>query len=69
MAGLSTRQLEIVNALAAGERVTMIAERMFVSESTVRNHLSSVYWQLGVRSQPELLRLLRGSASDTGGSV
>ncbi|MDX6204840.1 MAG: Bacterial regulatory protein luxR family, partial [Frankiales bacterium] len=43
----------------AGERVPMIAERMFLSQSTVRNHLTSVYRKQGVRSQQELLRLLR----------
>lgn len=59
MAGLSTRELEIVTALLAGDRVAMIAERMFLSESTVRNHLTSVYRKLGVSSQDNLLRALR----------
>jgi PAS domain S-box-containing protein len=59
MAGLSTRELDIVAGLLAGERVPMIAERMFLSQSTVRNHLTSVYRKLGVRSQQQLIRLLR----------
>ncbi|MCW2672429.1 MAG: Response regulator containing a CheY-like receiver domain and an DNA-binding domain [Frankiales bacterium] len=59
MAGLSARELEIVSGLVAGERVQMIAKRMFLSQSTVRNHLTSVYRKLGVRSQQELLTLLR----------
>jgi DNA-binding CsgD family transcriptional regulator/PAS domain-containing protein len=59
MAGLSARELEIVTALLAGDRVPMIAERMFLSQSTVRNHLTSVYRKQGVRSQQQLLRLLR----------
>jgi PAS domain S-box-containing protein len=59
MAALSTRELEIVTGLLAGERVAMIAERMFLSQSTVRNHLTSVYRKLGIRTQQELLRLLR----------
>jgi DNA-binding CsgD family transcriptional regulator len=62
MAGLSTRELEIVTGLLAGERVPMIAERMFLSQSTVRNHLTSVYRKLGVRSQQQLIRLLRVQA-------
>jgi DNA-binding CsgD family transcriptional regulator len=37
----------------------MIAKRMYLSQSTVRNHLTSVYRKLGVRSQQELLTLLR----------
>lgn len=59
MAGLSTRELDIVTGLLVGERVAMIAERMFLSPSTVRNHLTSAYRKLGVRSQQELLRSLR----------
>jgi DNA-binding NarL/FixJ family response regulator len=40
----------------------MMAERMFLSQSTVRNHLTSVYRKLGVGSQQELLTVLRGNA-------
>jgi PAS domain S-box-containing protein len=65
MAGLSTRELEIVSGLVAGERVHMMAERMFLSASTIRNHLTSVYRKLGVHSQPELLTLLRAGARTT----
>jgi PAS domain S-box-containing protein len=61
IAGLTTRELEIVTGLLAGERVPMIAERMFLSQSTVRNHLTSAYRKLGVRSQQQLIRLLRAS--------
>jgi PAS domain S-box-containing protein len=59
MAGLSTRELEIVTGLLGGERVPMMAARMFLSQSTVRNHLTSVYRKLGVHSQAELLTMLR----------
>ncbi|MCU1622988.1 MAG: Response regulator containing a CheY-like receiver domain and an DNA-binding domain [Frankiales bacterium] len=65
MATLSTRELEIVTGLLAGERVGMIAERMFLSQSTVRNHLTSVYRKLGIRTQQELLRLLRDKTVTT----
>jgi PAS domain S-box-containing protein len=55
---LSTREYEIVVRLAAGERVPAIARGMFLSESTVRNHLTSVYRKFGVHSQHELLSQL-----------
>jgi DNA-binding CsgD family transcriptional regulator/PAS domain-containing protein len=69
MAGLSSREIEIVTGLLVGERVPMIAQRLYLSESTVRNHLTSVYRKLGVRSQQELLTLLRadGPAANSGG--
>ena len=59
LSGLSARQLEIVRRLLIGDRVPMIARQLFLSESTVRNHLTAVYRKLGVRSQQQLLSLLR----------
>lgn len=64
LAGLSWRQLEIVTGLLAGERVGMIARRLYLSESTVRNHLTSVYRKLGVSSQQELLTVLSPTTPD-----
>jgi len=59
LSGLTSRELEIVRRLLVGDRVPMIAQQLFLSESTVRNHLTSVYRKLGVRSQQQLLSLLR----------
>jgi DNA-binding CsgD family transcriptional regulator len=55
----SPRELEIVGRLLAGDRVPAIATALFISQSTVRNHLSSVFRKLGVNSQQELISLLR----------
>lgn len=52
---LTDREREIVARLSAGWRVRRIAENLFLSESTVRNHLTAVYRKFGVRSQVELL--------------
>jgi DNA-binding CsgD family transcriptional regulator len=56
---LSTRELHIVGRLLEGDRVPAIAASLFLSQSTVRNHLSSVFGKLGVASQQELISLLR----------
>ena len=56
---LGSRDLEIVTRLVAGDRVASIAKRLFLSEGTIRNHLSSVFGKLGVRTQQELIELLR----------
>jgi DNA-binding CsgD family transcriptional regulator/PAS domain-containing protein len=56
---LSSRELEIVIRLMAGDRVSSIAKLLFLSEGTVRNNLSSVFSKLGVRTQQELIELLR----------
>ena len=55
---LSSRELEVVARLFGGQRVPAIAKALFVSQSTVRNHLSSVFRKLNVRSQQELIDLL-----------
>jgi DNA-binding NarL/FixJ family response regulator len=60
---LSCRQIEIVKRLVGGERVPAIARELYLSPSTVRNHLSVIYQRLGVHSQEELLILLREKSS------
>jgi DNA-binding CsgD family transcriptional regulator len=62
---LSARQSEIVARLMAGERQADIARSMFLSPSTVRNHLTAIYTKFGVHSQAQLLAaLLRSAALD-----
>jgi DNA-binding CsgD family transcriptional regulator/PAS domain-containing protein len=56
---LSGRQWEILSGLLRGERVPTIARRMYLSQSTVRNHLSAIFRKFGVHSQPELIERLR----------
>jgi DNA-binding NarL/FixJ family response regulator len=65
--GLTARQREIVAALLRGERTSDIAASLFVSKSTVRNHLAAIFKEFGVHSQPELLRLLRSERDDSRG--
>jgi len=57
-----SRQLEVLARLLSGERVPSIAKSMFISQSTVRNHLSNIFKLVGVHSQAELISLaLRNS--------
>jgi DNA-binding CsgD family transcriptional regulator len=56
---LTSRQWHILTRLLRGERVPTIARAMFLSASTVRNHLSVIYKKLGVHSQAELIEKLR----------
>lgn len=52
---LSSRQIEVLTRLLSGERVAGIARDMFISPSTVRNHLSAIFAKFGVHSQSELV--------------
>jgi len=59
LADLSPRQREVVRLLQDGARVPTIAQQLYLSQSTVRNHLSAIFRRFGVSSQEELLRALR----------
>jgi DNA-binding NarL/FixJ family response regulator len=63
---LTARQREVLRRLVAGQRVRTIAVELFVSQSTVRNHLSAIFEHFGVHSQAELLE--RMSRTDTSSS-
>lgn len=54
---LPDRQREVVSRLVQGERVGRIAEAMYLSRSTVRNHLSSAFREFGVSCQEDLVSL------------
>jgi DNA-binding NarL/FixJ family response regulator len=58
---LSPRQWEVLTRLLQGERVPRIAEELFLSQSTVRNHLADMFKKMGVHSQEELLDLFRSN--------
>lgn len=64
--GLTTRELQIVSRLMAGDRVPAISQQLYLAQSTVRNHLSAVFAKLGVKSQQELIVLLRRAKNRSG---
>jgi len=59
MGQLTSRQWEILSRLLRGERVSTIAEALYVSPSTVRNHLSNIFEKFGVHNQAELIEHFR----------
>ena len=52
-AGLSAREREVLGLLAQGKTNKGIAEALFISENTVRNHLGSLYGKLQVSNARE----------------
>ncbi len=51
---LSTREREIVALVAQGYKNKEMAEKMFISEQTVKNHLHNIFDKLGVSDRLEL---------------
>jgi excisionase family DNA binding protein len=49
--GLTTRELEILRLLAAGESNRAIGERLFISPTTVASHVANIFGKLGVDSR------------------
>jgi DNA-binding NarL/FixJ family response regulator len=50
---LTTREQEVLAALAAGLSNAAIATRLRISQKTVRNHISNVYAKLSVKSRTQ----------------
>ena len=53
---LTTRELEILRRVAAGASNSAIARELFVTEQTVKFHLSNIYRKLGVSNRTEASR-------------
>jgi DNA-binding NarL/FixJ family response regulator len=63
---LSARQREILDLVGEGLTNAQIARRLFLTESTVKQHLRSTYKVLGVSNRTEAVRLMRnGGGSET----
>lgn len=59
LAEVSPRESEVLELLVHGDRVPAIAEQLFISEHTVRNHLKSMFRKTGTSSQSELIQFVR----------
>ncbi len=57
-AALSTREKQILGMVVLGLSNAEIAAKLFVSESTVKSHLSSAFTTMGVRSRREAVSLI-----------
>lgn len=71
---LSLREQQVLRELALGIGNEAIAERLYVSQATVKSHLRRIYRKLGVRTRAEAVALYvgefgglgRGSGADRG---
>lgn len=57
---LTTREKEVFNLLVANKTTKQIASLLYISEKTVRNHISNVIQKLGVKGRAQaLVELIR----------
>lgn len=54
--GLTAKEKKVISAVVAGSGAlnSALAQRLFISENTLRNHLTSIYHKLGVSNRLEL---------------
>jgi LuxR family maltose regulon positive regulatory protein len=55
----SEREMEVLALVAAGKSNTDIAEKLFVSTSTVKTHINNLYRKLGTRSRTQAVARAR----------
>ncbi|NOT08445.1 MAG: response regulator transcription factor [Gemmatimonadales bacterium] len=55
--GITPRELEILELIAEGLSNKEIAERVYVSENTVKTHSSRVFYKLGARRRTQAVQL------------
>ena len=56
---LSTRELEVLEAVAAGHSNTEVANQLFVTETTVKSHLAHIFTKLDVTSRTAAIAAAR----------
>ncbi|MEL6631207.1 MAG: response regulator transcription factor [Bacteroidota bacterium] len=54
---LTPRELEILKLLSQGKTYPQIAEQLFISRKTVRNHVHNIYQKMSVKSKAEVITL------------
>lgn len=62
--GISERELDVIRLISEGLSNREIAERLFLSEGTVRNYLSAILDKLGLRDRTQLAVFYLGKKQD-----
>ena len=62
--GITPRELEILEAIAAGLSNREIAERLFVSENTVKTHAARLFDKLSARRRTQVDPAREGGRTD-----
>lgn len=66
---LSQRELQVVNLLRAGATTAAIADELFISRTTVRNHIQNIFSKLKVHTRLEAVAYVNQIAQRTSAPV
>lgn len=66
---LSAREAQVAKAVSAGRSNKEVADKMFISERTVKAHLGAIFEKLGVRDRLQLVLRLAASPEPASGPV
>lgn len=58
--GLTKRELEIASLITEGKSNCEIAERLYISETTVKKHVSNIFEKMEISRREELIRIAFG---------
>lgn len=56
---ISKRELEIIHLVCAGKSNQEIADTLFISLGTVKNHLYNIYAKIGIKNRTQLAKLFQ----------
>ena len=62
--GLTARERDVFNLYIVGRSAPYIAEKLVISESTVKSHLQHIYTKCGVHSRQELISLVETTSKE-----
>ncbi|MER3488256.1 MAG: hypothetical protein C4307_05855 [Chloroflexota bacterium] len=62
---LTKREEEILNLIVQGYRNKPIADKLFISENTVKNHIRNIFRKLGINNRLNLILNFGKSISKT----
>lgn len=62
--GLSQRESEVLSLIVRGRSVPHISQRLYISRSTVKTHITHIYEKLGVTDRQEMIDVIESISLD-----
>ena len=66
---LTGRETDVLREYLSGKSRAEISESLYISESTVKNHISSIFAKTGVKNKKELLGLIEGFEAENSENI